>query len=433
MRALAITAGLCGFASAACAQSPAPPPPDPNQIVTDVTHDASGNTIQTMLSGMQISKGPANAVQRVNYCKMTAAPFAMTGGCHLGRVQGSAAGVALSGITIFLPATPADGMTVRVETNVPCSQCVLADSLGNPMTYDFGAAIGPRNIPAMAPYTFLWDFSASNWSLFSMPPDPLAPATAVLLGGVKIGSGVAVQSDGTISVSTAYDPIGAATNEALIARAAEAALGTQITSETTRAQAAETLKAPLASPALTGSPTAPTASAGTNTTQIASTAFVQAALTALGLGNYLTASAAASLYYPLTGNPSAFLTSAALSGYLTATQAAATYLTTTTAAATYLPLTSLASKAFRGQGTTTASGAFTATIFPTCATAPVDISVTAKSGAVGLANSPNGSWSSSTTSTITGQISLPATLAVLGLTVIAPPTGTAVSVMGYCP
>jgi hypothetical protein len=40
-------------------------------------------------------------------------------------------------------------------------------------------------------------------------------------------------------------------------------------------------KAPLASPALTGSPTAPTATAGTNTTQIATTAFVAAAISAL--------------------------------------------------------------------------------------------------------------------------------------------------------
>lgn len=38
------------------------------------------------------------------------------------------------------------------------------------------------------------------------------------------------------------------------------------------------LKAPLASPALTGEPTAPTATAGTNTTQIATTAFVQTAI-----------------------------------------------------------------------------------------------------------------------------------------------------------
>lgn len=36
-------------------------------------------------------------------------------------------------------------------------------------------------------------------------------------------------------------------------------------------------KAPLASPSFTGTPTAPTASAGTNTTQIATTAFVQSA------------------------------------------------------------------------------------------------------------------------------------------------------------
>jgi len=40
-------------------------------------------------------------------------------------------------------------------------------------------------------------------------------------------------------------------------------------------------KAPLASPAFTGTPTAPTAAPGTNTTQISTTAFVQAAIAAL--------------------------------------------------------------------------------------------------------------------------------------------------------
>jgi len=42
-------------------------------------------------------------------------------------------------------------------------------------------------------------------------------------------------------------------------------------------------KAPLASPALTGVPTAPTASSGTNTTQVATTAFVAAASPTLGV------------------------------------------------------------------------------------------------------------------------------------------------------
>lgn len=46
-------------------------------------------------------------------------------------------------------------------------------------------------------------------------------------------------------------------------------------------QSALDAKAPLSSPALTGTPTAPTASFGTNTTQLATTAFVQAALSAL--------------------------------------------------------------------------------------------------------------------------------------------------------
>ena len=43
-------------------------------------------------------------------------------------------------------------------------------------------------------------------------------------------------------------------------------------------------KAPLASPTLTGTPAAPTATPGTNTTQLATTAFVQAALGAIGSG-----------------------------------------------------------------------------------------------------------------------------------------------------
>ncbi|WP_145567019.1 phage tail protein [Yersinia aleksiciae] len=43
--------------------------------------------------------------------------------------------------------------------------------------------------------------------------------------------------------------------------------------------------APLASPALTGKPTAPTPAAGDNTKQLANTAFIQAAINALGLGS----------------------------------------------------------------------------------------------------------------------------------------------------
>lgn len=48
-----------------------------------------------------------------------------------------------------------------------------------------------------------------------------------------------------------------------------------------------TVKAPLASPGFTGTPTAPTAAPATNTTQIATTAFVQDALAGAGAGDML--------------------------------------------------------------------------------------------------------------------------------------------------
>jgi microcystin-dependent protein len=54
--------------------------------------------------------------------------------------------------------------------------------------------------------------------------------------------------------------------------------GTEIDTELTAVAAAISSKADLNSPALTGTPTAPTASYGTNTTQVATTAFVQAAI-----------------------------------------------------------------------------------------------------------------------------------------------------------
>lgn len=54
--------------------------------------------------------------------------------------------------------------------------------------------------------------------------------------------------------------------------------GAEIDTELTAVASAISSKADLNSPALTGTPTAPTASAATNTTQLATTAFVQTAL-----------------------------------------------------------------------------------------------------------------------------------------------------------
>lgn len=68
-----------------------------------------------------------------------------------------------------------------------------------------------------------------------------------------------------------------------LATSAEALAGTDTSRAITAVglKAVADTKAPLASPALTGTPTAPTAAGGTNTTQIATTAFVKAAVDAV--------------------------------------------------------------------------------------------------------------------------------------------------------
>ena len=69
--------------------------------------------------------------------------------------------------------------------------------------------------------------------------------------------------------------------------------GTEIDDEFNAIQTAVNTKADTNSPTLTGVPLAPTAVTGTSTTQIASTAFVQQEITALGLGDMSTQDASA--------------------------------------------------------------------------------------------------------------------------------------------
>ncbi|MES2959812.1 MAG: hypothetical protein V4792_16605 [Pseudomonadota bacterium] len=149
------------------------------------------------------------------------------------------------------------------------------------------------------------------------------------LGGGAGGGGAAAAEDVTITDTGGYyasaDVEGALQEVPAIAAAAvaavvdmapgaldtlnelAAALGDDANFAATTA-AALALKAPLASPALTGTPTAPTAAPGTNTTQVATTAFVEAAVASAGGGDALTSGTLAQF---------AATTSAQLRGVLT--------------------------------------------------------------------------------------------------------------------
>lgn len=112
-----------------------------------------------------------------------------------------------------------------------------------------------------------------------------------------------------------------------------AAGGTNTTQIATTAFVATSF-APLASPTLTGVPAAPTASVGTNTTQLATTAFVIAESFVSALPSQ-------------TGNSGKYVTTdgttaswGSLSAYATTAAVAATYATTAAVAATYAPLAS---------------------------------------------------------------------------------------------
>ena len=119
-------------------------------------------------------------------------------------------------------------------------------------------------------------------------------ATGIKIGGVKSGGDITVAGDGAVTVNTAaklktaqtISLTGGATGSttfdgskaASIAVTVDPAQHQHTIAQVTDLQTTLDAKAPLASPALTGTPTAPTAGAGTNTTQIATTAFVKAAI-----------------------------------------------------------------------------------------------------------------------------------------------------------
>ena len=120
-----------------------------------------------------------------------------------------------------------------------------------------------------------------------VPITELYEATTTRKGITQLTDSVTSASTTTAatpnSVKSVKDSLNSEINRATTK---ENEIANNLSSEITRAKSSEALKAPLASPALTGTPTAPAATAGTNTTQIATTAFVQTAVTTNG-GHYI--------------------------------------------------------------------------------------------------------------------------------------------------
>jgi hypothetical protein len=132
----------------------------------------------------------------------------------------------------------------------------------------------------------------------------ITPATQSTIGGVIIpnGSGLAVDTSGNISIAAASaGGLGGVKQGAGVTIAGDGTLSANVVTVAGRtgavvlAVADVSGAAPLASPALTGTPTAPTATAGTNNTQIATTAFVAAAVLGAAVTSFNTRTGAVTL------------------------------------------------------------------------------------------------------------------------------------------
>jgi hypothetical protein len=207
--------------------------------------------------------------------------------------------------------------------------------------------------------------TAANYALLASPTFTGTPAAPTAIAGTNTTQ-LATTAFVTTAASTKAN-IASPTFTGTVTIPAGASISGYLTTST-----AASTYAPLASPTFTGTPVAPTAATATNSTQIATTAYVKAQGYATlasptftgtvtipagaSISGYLTTSSASSTYAPLasptfTGTVT-IPAGASISGYLTTSTAASTYqtlsgmssyLTTSSAASTYQTLSGMSS------------------------------------------------------------------------------------------
>lgn len=184
--------------------------------------------------------------------------------------------------------------------------------------------------------------------------DPnFAASTASAIGERLTSANASATYLSKVDAGTTYLPISASSNY-LPTSSSSNYLPVSASSNYLQTANASATYAKLESPTFTGTPLAPTASSGTNTTQIATTEFVTSAVLAaqsgsVDLSSYLTIINASATYLPISSSSNYLFIDAASAQYLTKTDAASTYfpisssaalLTETEASSIYAPLSS---------------------------------------------------------------------------------------------
>jgi hypothetical protein len=215
---------------------------------------ATATDLQVRLNGVTETVAEQSWVTAQGY--LTSAPVTSVAG-RTGAI--TLANTDISGLGTMSTATAADYSTTTV-----------ANGLYYPLSSNPAGYLTTAPVTSVAGRTGAITLAVADVS-------GAAPLASPSLTGTPLSTTAAVDTNTTQIATTAF-VVGQA------AAAAPLADGTAAVGTSTRYARADhvhptdTTRAPLASPALTGTPTAPTATGGTNTTQIATTAFVAAAI-----------------------------------------------------------------------------------------------------------------------------------------------------------
>lgn len=241
----------------------------PNRTGTVITSADTGTVTSTMIADGTIVNGDINASAAIVDTKLATISTANKVSLAALDIDGATdIGAALADVDLFVVDDGGAG------TNRKAAATRITD-------YAFGKISG--------------DITATSAGVTSIK-------SSVALSGVPTAATAAVDTNTTQIATTAFVLAQAAGTAPVMNGTAAVGTSTRYARQD-HVHPTDTSRAPLASPALTGTPTAPTAAVDTNTTQLATTAYV------VGQG-YLKSATASSTYAPLaspslTGTPTA--------------------------------------------------------------------------------------------------------------------------------
>lgn len=248
----------------------------------------TSSDVTTALGLTPVSAAQAAAVAPVqSVAGLTGAPTAsqISAAMGLGTASTQAS-------TAFYSASNPSGFVTSSQAAAAAPVQSVAGLTGAPTASQLSTAMSLGTASTQATATF---YLASNPNGFVTSAQAAAAAPVQSVAGLTGAPTAAqlrtAQGLATVATSGSYPDLAsrptlggaAALNVGTVAGTVAAGDDTRITGALAASTAASTY-APLVSPALTGTPTAPTAAAGTSTTQVASTAFAQALALETGAG-----------------------------------------------------------------------------------------------------------------------------------------------------